>query len=183
MWTYLTCPTCGLNYREPCEVDELPIVGEFCECWCGAYFYQPDPSLWIRTVLGARMQTEFSDVLRFREATGLELATAIRRSYHADDGGVDADVLNHWRLLREEITELANAIAQDDPVAVADGIVDSIVILMGFYAAMFPPRTWWAVWEAISESNIAKAGGDRDEHGKLQKPEGWQPPDLRRFLR
>lgn len=30
----------------------------------------------------------------------------------------------------------------------------------------------------VARTNLEKAGGPRDEHGKIRKPAGWQPPDI-----
>lgn len=35
----------------------------------------------------------------------------------------------------------------------------------------------------VTRSNMTKRGGRIDEHGKLQKPEGFEPPRLERFIR
>lgn len=37
--------------------------------------------------------------------------------------------------------------------------------------------------DAVHASNMAKVGGAIDEHGKCQKPPGWQPPDIAGELR
>jgi predicted HAD superfamily Cof-like phosphohydrolase len=86
------------------------------------------------------------------------------------------------RLIREEaIKELVPAILNGDLVEVADGIADAIYVLLGtaaeFGIDMGP------IWSAVHESNMRKGGGPVDEHGKAQKPSGWEPPPIRALLR
>jgi predicted HAD superfamily Cof-like phosphohydrolase len=64
---------------------------------------------------------------------------------------------------------------------IADGIVDSIVVLLGAACAMgidIQP-----IWDKIHESNMAKATGPVREDGKRLKPENWQPPDIESELK
>lgn len=39
------------------------------------------------------------------------------------------------------------------------------------------------VFDEVHRANMAKVGGKVDERGKLQKPEGWTPADVRGVLR
>lgn len=39
------------------------------------------------------------------------------------------------------------------------------------------------IWNAVHTSNMAKASGPVNEHGKKLKPPGWQPPDIQRLIR
>jgi predicted HAD superfamily Cof-like phosphohydrolase len=35
------------------------------------------------------------------------------------------------------------------------------------------------VWQLVHESNMAKVGGGKDSGGKVSKPEGWSPPNVK----
>lgn len=39
------------------------------------------------------------------------------------------------------------------------------------------------VWDEVHRANMRKLDGPRDEHGKIQKPPGWTPPDIEGVLR
>jgi predicted HAD superfamily Cof-like phosphohydrolase len=40
-----------------------------------------------------------------------------------------------------------------------------------------------AVFSAVNDANMAKAGGGKDERGKARKPDGWRPADVAAVLR
>ncbi len=61
-------------------------------------------------------------------------------------------------------------------VAVADGIIDSIYVLIGMGGEMGLDLA--EVWRRVHLANMAKAGGPVREDGKRLKPEGWVPPDV-----
>lgn len=86
------------------------------------------------------------------------------------------------RLINEEHGELTTAMYRGDLVAIADGIVDLIYVLIGTaleYGFLALP----AVWAAVQRANMAKvdpATGRvaKRSDGKVLKPAGWQPPDV-----
>jgi len=80
-------------------------------------------------------------------------------------------------LIKEEIQETLNAIRQNDLVELADGIVDSIVVLLG--AAVTYGIDIRPIWDIVHKTNMAKAGGKLRGDGKMMKSEGWQPPDIK----
>ena len=83
-------------------------------------------------------------------------------------------------LVAEEIGELSEAVANKDIIGIADGVGDSIYVLIGLavaYGIDLRP-----VWAEIHHSNMAKMGGPVAEDGKQLKPEGWEPPDIARAL-
>lgn len=41
----------------------------------------------------------------------------------------------------------------------------------------------WPIAQEVHRANMAKVGGAVDEHGKITKPEGWEPPDIAGELR
>lgn len=84
------------------------------------------------------------------------------------------------KLIDEELHETLNAMEDDNLVAIADGIADSIVVLLGTALSYGIPLD--KVWDEVHISNMAKLGGDGKPHrrpdGKVMKPNGWIPPDI-----
>lgn len=84
------------------------------------------------------------------------------------------------KLIAEELGETLDAITADNLVELADGIADSIVVLLGTavsYGIDIRP-----VWDEVHKTNMAKVGGPRRTDGKILKPEGWKPPDVKSIL-
>lgn len=83
-------------------------------------------------------------------------------------------------LISEEVKETLKALEEGDLVEIADGIADAIVVLLGTavtYGIDIRP-----IWNEVHKTNMAKKDGPVREDGKKLKPEGWQPPDIRRIL-
>lgn len=85
------------------------------------------------------------------------------------------------RLIREEITELLDAISVRNLPAAADAIVDSIYVLIGTAV------TWGIdlhpLWDAVHAANMKKVGGEIRADGKVLKPRGWEAPNIAAILR
>lgn len=89
----------------------------------------------------------------------------------------------HWRyrdlrirLIEEETTETIEALYKGNLAGIADGIADSIVVLLGtavMYGIDLRP-----IWTLVHNANMEKKGGHKREDGKMMKPEGWQHPDI-----
>lgn len=60
---------------------------------------------------------------------------------------------------------------------VADGIIDTIYVLVGMAGEMGMGRLHHA-WERVHRQNMAKEGGGKRGDGKVLKPDGWVPPDV-----
>ena len=84
------------------------------------------------------------------------------------------------KLIREELEEVVDAIFNDDLVEIADGIADSIVVLLG--TAVSYGIDMRPVWDEVHKTNMAKVGGPKRADGKVLKPEGWKPPDVKSIL-
>lgn len=83
-------------------------------------------------------------------------------------------------LIREEIDETLEAIKNGDLVKLADGICDSIVVLLGTavtYGIDIRP-----LWEEVHRSNMEKKHGLLREDGKRLKPIGWKPPRIKEII-
>ena len=84
------------------------------------------------------------------------------------------------KLIDEEVNETLNAIYNNDMVEIADGIVDSIVVLIGtavMYGIDLQP-----IWDEVYSNNMSKKDGPIREDGKKMKPAGWKPPDIESCL-
>jgi predicted HAD superfamily Cof-like phosphohydrolase len=114
------------------------------------------------------------------------------------------------KLIEEEVGETLRAIEEKNLVEVADGIADSIVVLVGTALEFGIDLT--AVWNEVHRSNMSKfpecdrcfgdgwwqpereretcptCGGRgtlllRREDGKILKPPSWSPPDISGILK
>lgn len=94
------------------------------------------------------------------------------------------DQLLRMRLIREEVAEIFEAHARQDIVEVADGIADLIYVACGMAVSYGIPLN--KVWAEVQRTNMAKAGPDGvpryREDGKVLKPDGWTPPDIKSIL-
>jgi predicted HAD superfamily Cof-like phosphohydrolase len=90
------------------------------------------------------------------------------------------------KLIEEESYEFRNAVDQNDDVEQLDACMDMIWVILG-YCHMKNFKVAEA-WDEVAKSNFAKvdkATGKviRREDGKILKPEGWKPPDLKEYVR
>jgi predicted HAD superfamily Cof-like phosphohydrolase len=87
-------------------------------------------------------------------------------------------------VLRAAAESIENCITMTAPVVdivgVADGLADSDYINEGTRIVF--GIDGGPVADEVHRSNMAKYGGGRDEHGKVQKPKTWTPPDIRGVL-
>lgn len=86
-----------------------------------------------------------------------------------------------YDLIHEEVVnELLPALQKDDLVNIADGIADSIVVLIGTSIALGVDMG--PIWEAVHNSNMAKKDGPIAPNGKRLKPKNWMPPAIKELL-
>lgn len=91
-----------------------------------------------------------------------------------------------WSLVDEEINrELKPALDSEDIVEIADAIADSIYVLVGMALEYGIPLQ--AVWDEVQRSNMAKQEPGtgkvkRRADGKILKPDGWTPPNIKQAL-
>lgn len=115
------------------------------------------------------------------------------RSCWTDLARVNRQVLEfRGNLIAEEMgAELLPAIARFDVsptlenlVDVADGLVDSVYVLLGAAIALELP--WEDLWKEVQRANMSKVWADgtihRREDGKILKPPGWTAPDIHGVL-
>lgn len=87
-------------------------------------------------------------------------------------------------LLKEEFIEYMEAEENADIVGVADALADMIYIIMGTAHSYNIPIE--EIFNEVHATNMAKVGSDgkvkRREDGKILKPEGWTPPNLKGII-
>lgn len=97
----------------------------------------------------------------------------------------EANYNMYLTLIDEEHKELHEAVEANDRLEQLDALVDILVVTMGaIRAGGFDGE---GAWEEVMRTNFAKidpATGKvrKREDGKVLKPEGWQPPDLRSYI-
>jgi predicted HAD superfamily Cof-like phosphohydrolase len=87
----------------------------------------------------------------------------------------------YWNLTGEELNEL---MAADSLITELDGILDTIWTLIGYGLAR--GYDMQGAWNEVARSNLAKINERgvcvKDINGKVQKPEGWRPPNLLPYI-
>ena len=84
------------------------------------------------------------------------------------------------KLIREEIAETLKALEDCNLAELADGIVDSIVVLLG--TAVSFGIDIRPLWDEVHRANMEKVGGGLRSDGKIMKPPGWRPPNIAGLL-
>lgn len=89
------------------------------------------------------------------------------------------------RLIEEEFQEFNVAYHQQDEVEQLDACMDMIWVILGYcYMKGYDVS---GAWKEVARSNLCKIDEKtgkviRREDGKILKPEGWKPPDLKSFV-
>lgn len=97
----------------------------------------------------------------------------------------EANYEMYLSLIDEEYDELIQAIEANDRVEQLDALVDILVVTMGaIRAGGFDGE---GAWNEVMRTNFAKIDPTtgkvrKREDGKVLKPEGWQPPQLDKFI-
>lgn len=89
-------------------------------------------------------------------------------------------------LIEEEFKELKEAIAAGDMVEILDALEDIMVVTAG--AIHSAGMNGEGAWKEVMRTNFAKIDRDtgkvrKREDGKVLKPVGWTPPDLKPFVK
>lgn len=90
------------------------------------------------------------------------------------------------QLIVEEFWEFQDALKKNDPVEQVDALIDMIVVIIGTLNSMGADAP--GAWNEVMRTNMSKidpvTGKVRKrEDGKVLKPEGWQPPDLGKYIK
>lgn len=88
-------------------------------------------------------------------------------------------------LIVEEFKELITAYSNRDIVEIADACADLKWVIEGLEITMNLPQQ--EVWDEVARSNLGKISENgkvlKREDGKVLKPEGWTPPDIKKILK
>ena len=88
----------------------------------------------------------------------------------------------YYTLIKEEVQELEDSTTREDDV---DALIDILVVTIGALHSIGVDTE--GAWKEVHGSNMAKIDAGtgvvlRREDGKILKPEGWQPPNLKQYL-
>lgn len=102
---------------------------------------------------------------------------------NGNDFGPQANL--YMNLVMEEYKELILAFGNRDMVEIADACADLKWVIEGLEHTLQIPQQ--AVWDEVARSNLAKISDNgkvlKRQDGKVLKPEGWTPPDIKSILR
>jgi len=87
---------------------------------------------------------------------------------------------NRVRLITEEFAELSKAYALKDIYGFADGVIDLEWVVIGTGVVAGLPYN--KLWDEVTRANMDKRGGVVDSSGKLLKPPGWKPPNIKSII-
>ena len=91
----------------------------------------------------------------------------------------------YTKLIEEEFKELGVAINNADKVETLDALIDIVVVTIGALHSMGAEVE--GAWKEVMSTNFAKIDHEtgkvrKREDGKVLKPTGWTPPDLKPFV-
>lgn len=124
--------------------------------------------------LGGQMTNPFRDQEKFMRAC---------------DQSVDKDNPEQFslyvKLIEEEFKELNLAIDNNDRIEVLDALLDIVVVTIGAIHSIGADGE--GGWKEVMRTNFAKIDKEtgkvrKREDGKVLKPAGWTPPDLKPYL-
>lgn len=102
---------------------------------------------------------------------------------NANDFGAQANL--YMNLIIEEYKELIFAFGNRDIVEIADACADLKWVIEGLEHTLQLPQQ--EIWDEVARSNLAKISSsgkvEKREDGKVLKPEGWTPPDIKSILK
>lgn len=92
----------------------------------------------------------------------------------------------YCNLIDEEVTELKEAINNNDEVETLDALIDILVVTIGAIHSMGADGD--GAWKEVMKTNFAKIDSEtgkvrKREDGKVLKPLGWEAPKLAPFLK
>jgi predicted HAD superfamily Cof-like phosphohydrolase len=117
------------------------------------------------------MTNPFQDQTRFMQACGQTVNQFNRDQYQL-----------YCNLIHEEFEEL---VASSTKVDDLDALVDILVVTIGAINSLGADAE--GAWNEVMRTNFAKIDPDtglvrKREDGKVLKPEGWTPPNLKPFI-
>ena len=88
-------------------------------------------------------------------------------------------------LIREEFDEFIKSYLEKDDEGQLDGCMDLIWVVLGYcYMRDYDVN---GAWKEVARSNLSKIDSttgkvNKRKDGKVMKPEGWTPPNLKPFI-
>ena len=121
------------------------------------------------------MTNPFRDQEKFMKACDQSVDTMNESQYNM-----------YLSLVEEEFKELQVAIENKDEQEQFDALLDIVVVCIGAMHSMGADPE--GGWKEVMSTNFAKVDKEtgkvrKREDGKVLKPIGWVPPDLKPFLR
>lgn len=92
----------------------------------------------------------------------------------------------YLKLMEEEWSELKTALDNNDRVEQLDALLDFIVVTIGaIHSGGFDGEGGWREVIGTNLAKIDKETGKvrKREDGKVLKPLGWEPPNLKKFVK
>jgi predicted HAD superfamily Cof-like phosphohydrolase len=98
----------------------------------------------------------------------------------------DQQYLMYVSLIEEEHKELEQALLDNDRVEQLDALIDILVVTIGAIHSMGADAE--GAWKEVMRTNFAKIDHEtgkvrKREDGKVLKPVGWTPPDLKPYVK
>lgn len=92
----------------------------------------------------------------------------------------------YTNLITEEHQELLEATLAEDPIEQLDALIDILVVTIGAIHSMGADAE--GAWKEVMKTNFAKIDSEtgkvrKREDGKVLKPTGWTPPNLKPFVK
>lgn len=127
------------------------------------------------------MKTTLEMVQEFHDTYGLPV--------HAEEN-LSCEQTKQLRinLLQEELNELKEALANNDPLETLDALIDLQYVLDGAFLSFGLQAVKQVAFEEVHRSNMSKLGEDgkpirRPEDGKVMKGPNYFKPDLAQFIK
>lgn len=91
----------------------------------------------------------------------------------------------YTKLIDEEVSELWAANSEGNKTECLDALIDIIVVAVGAIHSLGADGK--GAWDEVMRTNFAKIDPDtgkvrKRSDGKVLKPEGWQPPQLDKYV-
>ena len=98
----------------------------------------------------------------------------------------DQQYLMYIGLIEEETKELEQALLDNDRVEQLDALIDILVVTIGAIHSMGADAE--GAWKEVMRTNFAKIDKEtgkvrKREDGKVLKPLGWEPPNLKTYVK
>jgi len=92
----------------------------------------------------------------------------------------------YLRLIEEEYKELWEAVNNNNQLETLDALIDILVVTIGAIHSTGSDAE--GAWKEVMQTNFDKIDKDtgkvrKREDGKVLKPVGWVPPDLKPFVK